>query len=547
MIDFLPYILKSTIALMIFFGCYKLFFEKETSLVFNRFYLLGALLFSLIVPLLTIYVNTGISDSTETLAYVTTMTDASEIVVAQEASKVNWLGYLQSIGIYLYLFVAGIFLIRMLINLGEIGRNVLTGVRVNKNGSTIILSYKEIPPHTFFKYIFLYQYDFRNDQVNEQIIHHEKAHADQLHTIDILILELAKVIFWWHPMIYLYKNNIQLNHEYLADQAVLKSSNIVEYQQAILNSVEQCASLSLVSNFNFKQIKKRFIMMTKTKNASPWKKLMLLLPILIGTFLITVNIQAQETKKDKEEVKKEVKVVKEVATEATEATKATKATKEIKEMKEKQVVMDIKHATGTPPSGEEKEIEIRIKITDDGEEVIEKIVVNGKELDKSEYGEYKDMIKKHEHDVEKYEKDLELHEKHMEKHEHEMKRYEREIEIHEKDLEGLEDEIEKRVRVIERQIEDENGNIQIEIRELLEGVEELEKDLKIKILKNLEGLEKEIEVIILNELDGELEEAMEELHNIEIELVDDFEKQIQLTIEIDDEDDGKKKKKKKNK
>ena len=48
----------------------------------------------------------------------------------------------------------------------------------------------------------------------EQIIKHEITHATKLHSIDILLVEFLKVIFWFNPAVYYLKSLITSIHEF---------------------------------------------------------------------------------------------------------------------------------------------------------------------------------------------------------------------------------------------------------------------------------------------------------------------------------------------
>ena len=48
------YILKSSLGLLVLIGFYYVFLEREKAFVFNRIYLLTAMVFSLVMPLLTL-------------------------------------------------------------------------------------------------------------------------------------------------------------------------------------------------------------------------------------------------------------------------------------------------------------------------------------------------------------------------------------------------------------------------------------------------------------------------------------------------------------
>lgn len=54
MIPFLPYIVKSTIILIVLLGYYQLVLQKQTFYNTNRFYLLGILLMAQLIPFIQI-------------------------------------------------------------------------------------------------------------------------------------------------------------------------------------------------------------------------------------------------------------------------------------------------------------------------------------------------------------------------------------------------------------------------------------------------------------------------------------------------------------
>ena len=85
----LVYILKSAACLAILFVFYKVFLEKENMHVFKRFYLLGALLFSLIIPSLvfTEYVEA---------APIPIIMAAAPVIIQQTANADDSMIYIES-------------------------------------------------------------------------------------------------------------------------------------------------------------------------------------------------------------------------------------------------------------------------------------------------------------------------------------------------------------------------------------------------------------------------------------------------------------------
>ncbi|MCH5687428.1 M56 family metallopeptidase [Niabella sp. W65] len=93
---------------------------------------------------------------------------------------------------------------------------------------------------------------------------HELAHIRQKHSWDILFLELLKIITWFNPFIYWYKRSVMINHELLADAAVIKQlGDVRSYQVVLLQRAAMQSSLALASSFTFYITKKRLTMLLK--------------------------------------------------------------------------------------------------------------------------------------------------------------------------------------------------------------------------------------------------------------------------------------------
>jgi hypothetical protein len=124
---------------------------------------------------------------------------------------------------------------------------------------------------------------------------HELAHVKQKHSLDILMVELLQIVFWFIPILSIYRKAIKLNHEFLADTAVLKKhKNIVYYQQLLLATASFNSQHYLASSINYSVTKKRLEMMTKhTKKAKTWIKSLVLIPLfsfLLYSFSETVKV-----------------------------------------------------------------------------------------------------------------------------------------------------------------------------------------------------------------------------------------------------------------
>jgi hypothetical protein len=149
---------------------------------------------------------------------------------------------------------------------------------------------------SFFHYIFLGELLKAEDQVS--ILQHEQVHVEQKHTLDLLFFELLRIVFWFNPFVYIYQSRIVELHEYIADAKSVEHQNKAKYYQNLLSQVFDTQHISFVNPF-FKQslIKKRIIMISKSKSKQiHLVKYALLVPLVL-VMLIYTSSYAQEIKK----------------------------------------------------------------------------------------------------------------------------------------------------------------------------------------------------------------------------------------------------------
>ena len=307
------YIIKSTFCLVLLLGFYHLVLEKEKMHQFNRFYLLGSILFSFIVPSFIITVTPEILE-TPLFTEVTTLEQFSTSEVPLQITEtINYTQYI----IGLYILISMILFISLSRKVYGLLHKAKQNQHINYFSATVVLLKERIVPYTFLRYIFINKFTYQTDSLEEQILTHELAHVEQKHSIDVLFIEVLQNLFWFNPIFRYYKKAIQLNHEFLADDAVINShKNITEYQQVLLNTTAQNNNIYLASNLNYSLTKKRLLMMTKpsSKTKILFKKL-LVAPLVAGfIFAFAQRVEAQENKDKPQviEVKKETQNEKEL-------------------------------------------------------------------------------------------------------------------------------------------------------------------------------------------------------------------------------------------
>ncbi len=282
------YVLKFSACLFVFWLVYVLLLEKQKMHRFKRFYLLAAFAGSLIIPLLSItyYIEPVVLDLETAPSYIpitSTLTQAS----IEEAPAID----LETILWYLYGFGVLLFSTRFVINLVKLYTTIAKNKKVAQGSFIYVLLKAYRIPHSFFRYIFLNQSKFESAIIPREVLLHEETHAKQLHSLDIIILELLQILFWFHPLVYILKHHVKLNHEFLADEAVLNEGTDTKSYQTILlqfsssDSYRDTRNYQLSSAINYSSFKKRFtVMKTHTSKTRIWLSTILLLPIFAMLF-----------------------------------------------------------------------------------------------------------------------------------------------------------------------------------------------------------------------------------------------------------------------
>ncbi|MFV8370799.1 M56 family metallopeptidase [Flavobacterium sp. LB2P74] len=289
------FLIKSTITLFVLLGVYYLFLEKEKIHVFNRFYLLFSLVFSMILPFITIEVIQEIAQPTVNPANIQILQGSTVIL-----EETNYL----AIGLWsLYGLVTLVLATRFISNINKISSKMKSNTPIDYKNAQLILVPEKTLPHTFLNTIFINETEYTNRQIEAELYTHELTHVTQKHTLDILFIELLKTIFWFNPIFIFYKKAIQLNHEFLADEKVVTSyNNVPFYQSLLLSKANENQTFYLASNLNYLITKKRLLMMTKTtsKTEALLKKAMLIPVVTALFFLLCTKVVAQETNIKKE-------------------------------------------------------------------------------------------------------------------------------------------------------------------------------------------------------------------------------------------------------
>ncbi len=286
------FLLKSSACLAIFLIFYKLLLEKERMHTFKRYYLLVALVLALVIPSITFteYVEvipaTAISAPVDMISTETAMA-VRENTAAQEINKTG-IDYWPLVLWTLYGLGVLLFSLKFFFNLWKIARNIRNNPKLKIDTIINVLLRDAVVPHTFLNYIFLNRQKYEAQEIPNDVLVHEATHVRQRHSLDILFIELMQIVFWFNPLVFLFKKSIKLNHEFLADQAVLnQGASAPQYQNTLLAfassagyNAYQPSMANAINYSSYSSIKKRFTLMkTQTSKKSIIVRSLLILPL----------------------------------------------------------------------------------------------------------------------------------------------------------------------------------------------------------------------------------------------------------------------------
>lgn len=299
----ITYIVKALLCATVLFLVYVLLLEREKMHRFNRFYLLFSIVFSFTVALITIKSNVPIapiSKLVEPIMITASTQQAVDTIASKMPAPSEERNLLPQLLLFVYVAITLILLFRFVRNLVLLLSKVKYNESIKIQDATLILTNDQTVPHSFLQYIFIDKKRYKEGAIEKEILQHELTHVHQKHSIDILMVELLMVFAWINPLLFLYRKAIMLNHEYLADDAVVNRYNDVSnYQLLLFQKINRTNNLILSSPFNYLLTKKRFIMMTRqTSQKVAILKQIAVIPLIAAIgFLFSTRVIAQDAPK----------------------------------------------------------------------------------------------------------------------------------------------------------------------------------------------------------------------------------------------------------
>lgn len=304
----LLFLLKSSLVSGLLYGYYRLFLRNRVFHQYNRCYLMGVILVSLILPLVPLPAffslpHVGGSPVLSGAIHAITpgewaeggiLTERAESEGSERGLSGGYPGQGYPVlraflsawqtwvwGIYLLIAAVSLYrLLRQLRYVRRLRRKYPSGQKID--GIRLFLTNEPGTPFSFGHTLFWNEEIDIDSTAGRQVFRHELFHIRQQHTLDLLLMKAVLVVCWPVPFFYLIYREIRTIHEYLADRHAISDDDRYQYAELLVWHTVYKQPLSLLHPFFQSPIKRRITMITQLKPTTPgYISRAMVLPVLL--------------------------------------------------------------------------------------------------------------------------------------------------------------------------------------------------------------------------------------------------------------------------
>jgi TonB-dependent SusC/RagA subfamily outer membrane receptor len=267
---------------------------------YNRFYLVGVVLLSLFLPLLDLNWFAVSAPQTPQVQQVIAFINQPSQVVEQSMTwdRILFITLLLVSVALLFIFLHGIYKVLQLKSKSK--------TTVTEHFDFVETTLNEAP-FSFFRNLFWRNDLSLTDETGQRILKHELTHIQQLHSIDKVFVSVAAYIFWMNPVFWLIRRELEVVHEFIADEKAIAEEDASLLAAMLLKAHYPSSILSVGQSFFYSSIKRRIIMLTSSKKVSySYARRILVLPVAIAIVaLLSFTIKDQFNQNEQTQLAKE--------------------------------------------------------------------------------------------------------------------------------------------------------------------------------------------------------------------------------------------------
>lgn len=290
---FINFAIEGNLVLLFFLATEKILLRSEKLFSFRRWFLLTGIFVSLTLPLLKkllSLLNFNEKIYSISLPPITIIQNAG----TSSSTIIEFISYLYFLGVFLFAFIFSKHLFVLITTWKK--------QKPTKWKNLVVFNSKQHEHiFSFFHFVVIGKPDRFSTWETNKILSHELIHAKQLHSLDLLLINLVQIMFWFNPILIFYKNELIQLHEFEADARSVDNSEEDLYCGLLAKVALQSNGFALANHFTQSFTLKR-ILMIKSTNKTPAWKIFVLIPCTILFLSLMCNVEplkAQSKSSDK--------------------------------------------------------------------------------------------------------------------------------------------------------------------------------------------------------------------------------------------------------
>ncbi|MEM9858022.1 MAG: M56 family metallopeptidase [Bacteroidota bacterium] len=295
MTSLIPYWLEVILTSIIFYSGF-LIIRKVTNPTIRRYYLLSTLLLIVLLPMIQLDISIDylpdhpVSISTQSMRKASDLdqnkvldtshstTFFMDIPKMEEAVTIDWWGVL-TVG---YFVIVMIFLLKMgiaIVSLFYLKKNA--HIKIFEGHIVHVVKKTGFSGASFFGVIFIGEEIFKSQDLS-YILKHEQVHSERLHTLDILLADIFRALFWLNPLAWFYRSALRHTTELETDYLVTQVVDPSKYAHLLVSLSGSSCSRYILNNFSSFRVKSRLFQMAKPVE-NKWS-------IALATFVLAISM-----------------------------------------------------------------------------------------------------------------------------------------------------------------------------------------------------------------------------------------------------------------
>ena len=265
----LPGLFKGSLILAAGWIVYYTLLKDSGQFKLNRLLMGTVLLSSLIAPWITLPIDLVNSIPLQSMpSFMLPDWSTANQITHRSFNLVDWIQWI-------YVGGMALLLVRLIWHIGVIVRSILQMESAQLDGVTVRIG-NTGENYSFFRFLVIDRNLLRENSARKRILAHELVHIREWHSIDVLLAELVKIVFWFNPLSWMLKNYISENCEFLADRGALhRHPGTRTYAQLLVDQVQYLTDgkisytkghSPIIQSFHQNQIKRRLIMLNQNSN-----------------------------------------------------------------------------------------------------------------------------------------------------------------------------------------------------------------------------------------------------------------------------------------